>query len=242
MADARLLLVHGACHGAWCWRDLVPALAARGVAAHAIDLPGHRADATPLAEVTLDSYARAIIAAARAMHGGPVSILGHSMAGYAIAAAAIMAPEIVEKLIFLCAYVPEDGKSLVDMRKSGPRQPLSGAFEVSEDGISFTFRESSHKPLFYQDCSDEVVAYARQHLTPQAIAPQATPLALTPAYGALDKHYIRCTRDNVIPPEYQAQMARTFATGHVSELPASHSPFFSMPEALAERIVAILVR
>ena len=23
---ARILLVHGSCHGAWCWRDLIPEL------------------------------------------------------------------------------------------------------------------------------------------------------------------------------------------------------------------------
>jgi hypothetical protein len=27
---AEVLLIHGSCHGAWCWRDLIPALAARG--------------------------------------------------------------------------------------------------------------------------------------------------------------------------------------------------------------------
>lgn len=240
MGKAPLLLIHGSCHGAWCWRDVIPALAARGVDARAIDLPGHGADTTPLAEVTLERYAQAILAAARAMHDGPVPVLGHSMAGYAIAAAALEAPEQVEKLIFLCAYVPQEGRSLVDLRKAGPRQPLLPAIRMGADGISFSFAPEYHEPLFYQDCSDADVAFARAHLTPQAILPQATPLALTPAYEALEKHYIRCTEDNVIPTEYQAHMARDFAPGHLSTLPASHSPFFSMPERLADRIVEIL--
>jgi len=242
MADAPLLLVHGSCHGAWCWRDVIPALAARGVVAKAIDLPGHGDDTTPLAKVTLEGYAHAIEEAACAMHDGPVPILGHSMAGYAIAAAALRAPERVEKLIFLCAYVPRDGLSLVDLRKAGPSQPLMPAIRPGGDGISFTFAPEYHKPLFYQDCSDEDVAYAGAHLTPQAIRPQATPLALSPAYHALEKHYIRCTEDNVIPSAYQAQMARDFAPGHLSTLPSSHSPFLSMPDRLAARIVEILDR
>lgn len=240
MAEAPLLLVHGSCHGAWCWRDVIPALAARGVAARAIDLPGHGADATPLAEVTLDGYARAILAAAREMHDGPVPVLGHSMAGYAIAAAAVMEPARIGRLIFLCAYVPEEGRSLVEMRKAGPRQPLAGTMRVSDDGISFTFAEEDQERLFYHDCPPETVAFARARLTPQAIAPQATPLALSPAYHAIDKYYIRCTGDRVIPPEYQSHMARDFAPGRVSDLPASHSPFFSMPDRLAERIAGIL--
>lgn len=237
-----MLLVHGSCHGAWCWRDVIAALAARGVTARAIDLPGHGADTTPLDAVTLEGYAQAIVAAARDMHDGPVPVVGHSMAGYAIAAAAVAAPERVEKLIFLCAYVPQDGCSMVDLRKAGPRQPLLPAIRQHADGISYSFAEEYHKPLFYQDCSDADVSFARANLTPQAILPQATPLALTPAYHAVEKHYIRCTEDNVIPTEYQAHMARDFAPGHLSTLPSSHSPFFSMPGRLAECLVAILGR
>lgn len=242
MSGAPLLLVHGSCHGAWCWRDVIPALEARGVDARAIDLPGHGADTTPLAEVTLAGYARAITDAARALHDGPVPVLGHSMAGYAIAAAAVSAPEVVEKLIFLCAYVPQDGCSMIDLRKAGPRQPLLPAIRQHADATSYSFAEEYHKPLFYQDCAVADVAFARANLTPQAILPQATPLALSPAYHALEKHYIRCTEDNVIPTEYQAHMARDFAPGRLTTLPSSHSPFFSMPERLADRVVAILER
>ena len=36
---ARFLLIHGSCHGAWCWRDLLGELANLGHDAHAIDLP-----------------------------------------------------------------------------------------------------------------------------------------------------------------------------------------------------------
>lgn len=240
MADTPLLLVHGSCHGAWCWRDLLPELAARGIEARTIDLPGHGQDATPLDQVTLEGYGEAIIAAARSMSDGPVPVLGHSMAGYAIAAAAIKAPEVIARLIYLCAYVPEEGKSLVDLRRAGPSQPLKPAIRTSADGVSFHFAEEYLEPLFYHDCPEGVVDFAARHLTPQAIEPQATPLALTPAYLGLEKHYIRCTGDRVIPPEYQAHMARGFASGHVSELPSSHSPFFSMPDALAERIASIL--
>ena len=36
---ARFLLIHGASHGAWCWRDVIPRLAALGHEAQALDLP-----------------------------------------------------------------------------------------------------------------------------------------------------------------------------------------------------------
>lgn len=49
---------------------VVAALEERGHRAHAIDLPGHEADSTPAATVTLEDYVRAIGAALRARGGG----------------------------------------------------------------------------------------------------------------------------------------------------------------------------
>ena len=60
---AHFLLVHGAAHGAWCWRDLLPELTAKGHSVQAIDLPGHGQDSTPYQQVTLDNYADAILSA-----------------------------------------------------------------------------------------------------------------------------------------------------------------------------------
>ena len=74
---ARILLIHGAAHGAWCWRDVIPALAERGHQARAIDLPSHGQDTTPAAEVTLQSYVQAIQAAL----DEPAVIVAHSMGG-----------------------------------------------------------------------------------------------------------------------------------------------------------------
>jgi pimeloyl-ACP methyl ester carboxylesterase len=36
------VLVHGACHGAWCWDDVGARLRRRGHRVVAVDLPGHR--------------------------------------------------------------------------------------------------------------------------------------------------------------------------------------------------------
>ena len=56
-ASRPVLLVHGAWHGAWIWADLVTRLAAAGVPAHAIDLPGHGASPQPLGDLNTDADA-----------------------------------------------------------------------------------------------------------------------------------------------------------------------------------------
>jgi pimeloyl-ACP methyl ester carboxylesterase len=239
MTDRQILLVHGSCHGAWCWDRVVPELAARGIAARAIDLPGHGADRTPPSQVTLDAYARAVAEAAREM-GGKVALLGHSAGGYAISAASQIAPEIVGKMIFLCAYLPVSGQSLSEMRKVWPEQPLVPWIRRSDDGASFAFDPQQVPGLFYHDCDPATVAWAQARLCLQPMAPQVTPLTLNPAFQDIEKHYIICTEDRAIPPDYQRVMAAGLPADRVTTLNASHSPFLSMPEDLADRIVAIL--
>lgn len=231
---ATFLLIHGSCHGAWCWRDVLPALKDQGHSAQAIDLPSHGEDKTPLLDVTLDVYAQAILASAE-----PDTILvGHSMAGFPITLAADLMPERFAKLIYLCAYVPVPGQSLIDMRKAAPSQPLLDAIVTSDDKKSFTIDPNKAREKFYNDCSDESVAFAVPRLCPQAIAPQATPITAGRSCD-VEAHYIVCEKDQTIPPAYQKTMSTTFPKDRVHALPTSHSPFFSTPKALAELFIRI---
>ncbi|WP_323041019.1 alpha/beta fold hydrolase [Gemmobacter sp.] len=229
---AHFLLIHGSCHGAWCWRDTIPALEALGHTAHAIDLPGHGADPTPRDGVTLEAYARAI----RAAVDRPTIIVGHSMGGYPITAAAELDPANIAALVYLCAYRPVSGLSLGDMRRAGPRQPLRPAIRV--EGAVFTF-DPAMWGLFYHDCPAETVAWALAQQTPQPIVPQETALELTERSQAVPQFYIRCADDRAIPPDYQLTMAEGLPDGRLSHLAASHSPFLSMPGELAARLGGI---
>lgn len=233
MAD--FLLIHGSCHGAWCWRDVLEPLRAAGHGARAIDLPGHGDDPTPPGTVTLDGYAEAILNAI----DGPVTLVGHSMAGFAISRVAEMAPERVARLIYLCAYLPVPGKSLVQMRQEGPSQPLMEAVVTAPDGQSFSIDPQLAESRFYQDCPPGTTEFAVPRLCPQPVAPQATPITLGDAWAGVEKHYIRCTDDRTIPPEYQVTMSAGLPAGNVSALPTGHSPFFAAPAMLVARLVEI---
>ncbi len=225
-----ILLVHGSCHGAWCWEHVIPALAALGITADALDLPGR--DGSP---TTLDAYARAIVAAA-----SPGTVLvGHSAGGYAITAAAEADPARFAGLIYLCAYLPKSGQSLADMRRAGPSQPLMPTIRMAGDRSSFTIDPTQACRVFYHDCPPDITAAAIGRLCPQPVLPQETPLT-TMQSATLPRYYIICSDDRAIPPAYQAQMASDLAPEKVSKLEASHSPFLSMPDVLAARLAEIM--
>ncbi|HEX9858302.1 MAG TPA: alpha/beta fold hydrolase [Paracoccaceae bacterium] len=227
----RFLLIHGSCFGAWCWRDVLPFLDN----AAAIDLPGHGADRTPIAQVTLGLYAEVI-----AKHlTEPTILVGHSMAGYPITAAAELAPANIRALVYLCAYVPKSGESIASMRRAGPRQPLAPAIRVSADRRSFSFDPAMTAQAFFHDCPPETRAFAARNLCPEPIAPQETPLCQTGRSAHIPRHYIRCTQDRAIPPEYQEAMTKGWPAENITTLPCSHSPFFAAPEALARHLIQI---
>ncbi|MDW4550652.1 alpha/beta fold hydrolase [Defluviimonas sp. D31] len=229
---ARFLLIHGSCHGAWCWSGVIAALAHLGHEAKAIDLPAHGADPTPAAAATLDLYAEAILAAIYE----PVTLVGHSAGGYPITLAAERAPEKITRLVYLCAYVPAPGLSMIEMRRAGPSQPLAGAVHADPDGISYRIDPEKARATFFHDCSETALAHALARLCPEPIAPQSTALPPLRHWPSVEKHYIRCDDDHAIPPDYQTTMSAGFPATHVSALPTGHSPFLSAPALLARRL------
>lgn len=235
---ARFLLVHGSCHGAWCWRDAIPALEALGHQAQAIDLPGHGDDDTPVGDCTLPGCGAAVLAASTP----ETIIVGHSWGGYPISAAAEVDPSAMRALVYLCAYVPRDGLSLVDMRKRAERQPILPAVVRDADGCSITIDPEQAPDLFYHDCAPEVVEWAVSQLGPQAILPQTTPIEISDRFASVERFYIRCAEDRTIPPEYQAEMVQDWPEDRVFQMNTSHSPFLSDPAGLAQILDTIAGR
>ncbi len=225
---AHFLLIHGTSHGAWCWRDVLPELAALGHTAQAIDLPSHGDDPTPPEGVTLDDYGRAIIAAI----DEPVILVGHSMGGYPITLAAEMAPEKVAGLMYLCAYTPWAGLGLADMRKCAASQPLREAIRISQDRRTMTLDPDMVEAKFYHDCPPETLDYARPRLSVQAVAPMEIPVDLAHA-PTLPRGYIICNDDRAVPPDMQREMAARLLSDHIFEINSAHSPFFACPAKLA---------
>lgn len=229
---ARFVLVHGSGHGAWCWRDVIPRLEAFGHTAKALDLPGSGGDATPAAAVTLERCATAILGQLDA----PSIVVGHSAGGFAITQAAEIDPTNIARLVYLCAYVPRPGATLVEMRRDAPEQPLSGALEASADGHAYRFRDSALPRNLYADCPPETLAYARAHLGWQPIRPQSEPVGFTGKGAHVPRSYILCENDRTIPPGHQRAMAAGFDPAEVHTLATGHSPFFAAPDALAARL------
>ena len=226
---SKFLLVHGSGHGAWCYEKLVKELQKKGHIAYAIDLPGHGKNKIPIKEVTLEKYSSAILKSL----DSPTIVLGHSMGGYPISLAAEIDPTHIKHLIFLTAFIPQDGKSLVEMRSTVNQYPLTSVIKKTEDGLGFYVPREYQKDIFYHDCSEKDIISAAEKLCIQAIKPQNTPIRLGENFKQVSKSYISCLDDQTIPIELQKKMSKDIQKENKYEINSGHSPFFSKPVDLA---------
>ena len=234
---ATFVLVHGAWHGAWCWRRLVPLLAAAGQNVLAPDLPGHGADPAPPAGQGLADYVARVLQVI-ASCDGPVVLVGHSLGGLVVAAVAEAMPERIRRLVFLTAFLPRDGDSLVRICSVDPANPMNAASLRTPDGKCVTVDPARLEPLFYADCPPADVAFAAAHVGPEPIAVMFQSVQVTAErFGGVPRAFIRCTRDVVLPLFIQDQMIAASPCDVVLDLPTGHSPFIAAPERLAQMLL-----
>lgn len=104
------ILVHGACHGAWCWYKLKPLLEAAGHRVTVLDMAASGIDRRPLEEVrTFSDYSKPLLETMDGVigDGGKVIMVGHSLGGLSLALAMEAHPDKIAAAVFLTAYVPD---------------------------------------------------------------------------------------------------------------------------------------
>lgn len=235
---ATFVLVHGACHGAWCWSKIVPRLDALGHRAVAIDLPGLGEDETPVHEVTYEGTIDSVVAAVE-REAEPVILVGHSLGGVSISATAERIPERIRLLVYLSAFLPRDGDSVNAIYESPdwPQETAAPPPTKSADGLSISHTPDGATQRFFHDCSDEDVAYAVARLKPQPLVMRTTPVRVTSErFGRVPRAYIHCLNDNAAPLARQRKMVALSPCEKVAELPTGHSPFFAAPDLLARTL------
>jgi len=235
------VLVHGAWHGAWCWNKVVPGLEAAGHHVITPELPGSGEDTTPASEVTLDAYASRLVEVLD-QQDEKVIMVGHSMGGLAISAAAELRPDKVGGLVYLSGFLPRSGQSLLSLEESNPHSSVPPALVPAEDHVTGTLKADMIRELFYHDCSEEDYMYAVAHQHAQALAPLATPVTLSDEnFGSVPRYYIELLSDHAIHIDMQRQMIAASPCKEVFSIDSSHSPFYSKTDELVETLLKISV-
>ncbi len=212
----RIVLVHGAWHGGWCWEQVVPRLRSLG----------HQVLVTELHRGSLAQDTAAVQADVDAI-GGDAVVCGHSYGGCVITG---LRAEGIRRLVYLAAMMPGADESASSLSTLGPSTGLSTALVVADDGTC-TVEPGQADDVFYHDCPPGARDAARARLRSQVLATFAAPPGRV-AWQEVDSLYVRCLEDRAVHPDLQDRLAER--AGARIEWPTSHSPFLSRPELVAD--------
>lgn len=243
--SARVVLVHGAWHGAWCWDAVVEGLRAEGVTVDAVDLPGHGDDTRPLTDLHGDAArVTAALDALATVEDDPVVLVGHSYGGAVVTEAGLH--PTVAHLVYLAAFNLDEGESVMAALPEDARaaaidhsgMPDPAALLAFADDGSTTVTGAGAATLFYNACPPDVAGAAAARLTPQPMAN----LGQSPtrvAWRERPSTYVVCARDQAVHPDVQRLLAER--ADHVVEWDTDHSPFLGRPD-LVVALLADLAR
>jgi pimeloyl-ACP methyl ester carboxylesterase len=110
------VLVHGATGGGWIWRQVSLLLRTKGVEVYTPTLTGLGECAHLLSpEFDLDTHIQDVVNVMEYEGLSEVILVGHSYGGMVITGVAERIPQRLAHLVYLDAYVPEDGESAMDL-------------------------------------------------------------------------------------------------------------------------------
>ena len=232
------ILIHGACHGAWCWYKIIPLLEKDGHTVHALDMPGYGRDKTPIPEVNFEMVVQ-YVCGFLDNQVEPVILVGHSWGGQVISQVAEYRPEKVSLLVYLAALlVTPDEFPQLQLQQFNESELVKN-FVMSEDNSYATLNVDDVKEIIYHDCSEEDVTLAKLLLVPHPIASNGRVVTTDENFGRIQRVYIECLQDYGLLHSLQKWMYTRVPCEKVISMNTSHSPFFSAPEELAAHLSSL---
>ena len=234
MPDDALVLIHGAQHGAWCWRKVTKPLRERGFDVHALTLTGLGDRAHLLsADVDLNTHITDVVAYIEAEELTDVTIVGHSYGGMVGAGVIARLPGTVRRMVYFDSPVPVDGDTSITVHQHGH---LFTQRRIVVDGIAI-MPQSDGSSL---GLSGDDLAWVRRHLTPQPYGAVSTPLVLPPGWDAgVEPVYIRCVQGPDDPERPYLSRVDPAAGWTYYEIRSGHDAMISAPDELVDLLTKI---
>jgi pimeloyl-ACP methyl ester carboxylesterase len=226
-----VVLVHGGWHGGWCWSQVARLLRTAGHDVHVPTLTGlgERAHLVHR-DVDLELHVRDVMATLTYEDVHDALLVGHSYGGMVIAGVADRVPERVAHAVYLDAFVPSGGQSLLELVLPGRRDMFLQT--AREQGEGWLVPAPTAESFGVTDAKE--AARVDALLTPQPLRTFQQPLPLrSPAGTDVSCTYVHCTTGP--RAEAFAPFARHAAEHgwRTLELPTGHDAMLTMPDGLA---------
>lgn len=223
-----VLLLHGACHGAWCWEAVASHLSEAGHRPIAVDLPCDDPRSG------LAQYAEAALAAVPpGWHD--LIVVGHSLG--ALTAAVVAGRIKTRRLVFVAGIIGAPGRSLADLATTDADRDQDlgeGALEFN-DARLFRFSRAGAMRVLFHDCDLHAADAAFGRLRYQKSLWDE--VADFQDWRAEEIVSVVCAEDRVVNPSWGRKVSRERLGVEAVELASGHSPWLSQPAGLATMLV-----
>jgi pimeloyl-ACP methyl ester carboxylesterase len=213
-----IVLVHGAFADGSGWKPVADILTKDGYNVSVVQEP-------------LTSLANDVIATNRILDRqiGPTVLVGHSYGGAVITEAGTN-PHVAS-LVYVAAFVPDEGETVISQIKSDP--PAADSIAPTADG--YLLIDPAKFPAdFAADLPLADAKFMALSQVPWNAKIVSTPIT-APAWKAKPVYGIVATQDRMINPDLERTMYQR-AKAKVTEIKGSHAVFISQPRAVADVI------
>ncbi|SDE11883.1 Alpha/beta hydrolase family protein [Dyadobacter soli] len=228
--SSTIVIVHGAWSSANDWLATAEHFRAAGNKVIAMNLPGHGSDDTPASATSLQLYIYEVLKSVGAEKD--LIFVCHSFGGIVVRAVAeLIAPQI-KKIIYVAAFVPQNGDSLLSIAQTDAQSLISKNLIVDEAAGIVGIVKEAIPEIFMADAPEPVAAYVTENLRPEPLAPLATPVNITGPVN-INEIYIYTENDRAVSHSLQQRMVKNAGIIRTYTLPSSHTPFIGHSPVLS---------
>jgi pimeloyl-ACP methyl ester carboxylesterase len=230
---ATFVLVHGAWHGSWCWARVRRTLRDQGHQVFTPTLAGVAEQSHALSrDIDLQRHVDDVANLIRWEELDSVILCGHSYGGCVISGVAELLPERIAALVYLDAFLLEDGECLHDLLPAEHRE-----MQVS---LADEYGEGWRVPpipaeVFNVNALDR--DWVDRQCTPQPLATFQQSIRLSGGPSPISRNHFIYASDWEGTPfavSYDRAKARRWTT---SEIACGHDVMLDRPEALTSELL-----
>jgi pimeloyl-ACP methyl ester carboxylesterase len=226
------LVAHGAWSAGWAWKKMRPLMRKQG---HELVTPTYTGigERSHLAnrDVDLETHIADVLNVLHFEDLTDVVLVGHSYGGMVATGVADRASDRIAQVVYVDAFVPRDGQSLLALLMQEARVRMLEAARLEGDGWRVP-----PNPM-PSDSSEADVAWATPRRVTQPLKTFEQPARLTGAIDRLRRTYIYCTRPAPGDVFRQfAERARSETGWKHIEIDSSHNPHITVPDSLARAL------
>ncbi|XP_009366394.2 methylesterase 10 [Pyrus x bretschneideri] len=252
------VLVHGTCHGAWCWYKLVALLRHAGHRVTALDLGGSGIHSNQIHEVTsIWDYVQPLMEFLGSIpEDEKVILVGHSYGGLPMSLAMEMFPQKISVAVFVTAYLPHytfpPGVLIQEFLKRTPAESLLDCqftFEQNNPENQLTsvlFGSQYMAAKLYKHCNPEDLELAKMLTRPSGMFLEdmnKEGLLTEAKFGSVTRVFVLCEEDEVMKEEFQRWMIENGPNAEVRLIrEAGHMVMLTKPTELCQCLCEVAMK